>query len=371
MKFICSYVARGTVIKLTEMKEEGKDSTKSEKNTIPDWKNALSGALNDTQLAFAVVVLFIFFVVYTFFDGVFIDNNRKDIYVVKDLQNDDCNCKSSHRNFYIVWFTICAALWVLGPFALWIFQCSNCCCPKLNWFNVLTKIHDWIAWTVEKLKSCNSKVVKEMANTILEVLKLFKPDKVIGPLKKIEDLKWLEYYDMHITGTYIKKVKFKKIKKKILKVINPSDPNKLEQQPKRDSKGKNESKQTIDGKVDLEEIKGNYCCSCRCFILYLVCLILEVIRIIAQRATVPLLMIQAFDTYAFICFTGNEYCSATAQYDIPLGQTAITFAFSVSLMVSTLTVAMLKWFKYKRDEFLLCCKGKVNCSQYKWIQSCV
>ena len=345
------------------------EKDKSDKNTIPDWKSALSGALNDTQLTFALVVLFIFFVVYVFFDGVFIDSDRKDIDDVKDLLTDDCNCKSFHKNFYIVWFTICSALWVLGPFVLWIFQCCSRCCFKTDCTSSLAKIHDGITGIAEKIKSCNSKNVKEIANTILKFLKLFKVDKVTGPLKKIEKLKWFEYYNMHITGASITKIKFKKIKKRILKVIGPSDSNKSEQGAKEDSNGK--SKQTMDEKVDIEEIDGNYCCSCCVIIFYPVCFLLECMRIIAQRAAVPLLMVQAFDTYAFICFTGNEYCSATAQYDIPLGQAAITFAFSVSIMVSTLTVAMLKWFKYKRSKFLCCCGNKLNCSQYKWIQSCI
>ena len=349
--------------------EKKEDSKKSDKNTISDWKDALSGALNDTQLSFALVVLFIFFAVYTFFNGVFIDSNRKDVDVVKDIQNDNCNCKSSHKNFYIAWFTICSTLWVLGPFVLWIFQCCNCCSSTLNCTNAIVKPHNWITIIADKLKSCNPKKIKEAGNTILKVLKLFKVDKLKGPLKNIEDLKWLEYYNMHITGSYIKKIKFKKIKKSIMEAIGPIT-NDKPQQPSNDKE--EERKDLIDGKVDVsEEILGNCCCSGCSFVFCLVCFILEVCRIIAQRATVPLLMIQAFDTYAFLCFTGNEYCTETTQYDIPLGQAAFTFAFSVSIMASTLTVAMLKWFNYKRKDFLCCCKDNIKCSQYKWIQSCI
>ena len=349
-------------------KEQEEDS---DKNTIPDWKSALSGALNDTQLTFALVILFAFFVVYTFFDSVIIDSNREDVDVVKDIQNGDCNCKSSHKIFYIVWFTICSTVWVIGPFILWIFQCSNCCSSELNSTNVLSKSHSAITGIAKWVGSFNSEKIKELANTILKVLKLFKIDKITGPLKKIEDLKWLEYYNMHIAGAHIEKIKFKKIKKKILKAIGPLDKQngKPDQAAKKDPEKKRE---TIDGEVDVEQgMEGNYCCGYCCCIFYFVCILLEVARIVAQRATVPLLMVQAFDTYAFLCFTGNQYCTATAQYDIPLGQAAFTFAFSVSIMASTLTVAMLKWFKYERKKFLCCCKSEVNCSQYKWIQSCI
>ena len=350
--------------------EKKEDSSKSDKNTIPDWKSALSGTLNDTQLTFALIILFVFFAVYIFVDGFFIDSNRKDVDVVKDIQNGNCNCKTSHKNFYIVWFTICSTVWVLGPFVLWILQLCNCCRSVLNCTNVMTWLHSVFTGVFECVKSLNLKGIKELANTFLEVLKLFKIDTSTGPLKKIEDLKWLEYYNLHISGTRIKLIKFKKIQKRILKVIGPIDElNK----PETTKKNPEEKGETIDGEVDIEAMEGNYCCGyCSCF-FYFVCIILEGMRIIAQRATVPLLMIQAFDTYAFLCFTGNQYCTVTAQYDIPLGQAAFTFAFSISIMASTLTVAMLKWFKYERKKFLCCCKSacEVNCSEYKWIQSCI
>ena len=341
----------------------------SDKNTIPDWKSALSGALNDTQLTFAIIILFGFFGVYILFDGIY-DNNRKDVAAVKDIQNAGCNCEPAHRNFYIAWFTICSTVWVVGPFVLWIFQCSNCCRTKLNCTNALILFQNIFTGIAERIKACNSEQLKEMANTILGVVKLFKIDKIAaGPLKKIEHLKWLEYYNMHITGTDVKRIKFKKIRKRILKVIGPVE----KQNDNSDQVAKQnqeEKREMIDEEVDLEEIESNYCCGC-CFLFYAVCFVLECGRIIAQRATVPLLMIQAFDTYAFLCFTGNQFCTATAQYDIPLGQAAFTFAFSVSIMASTLTVAMLKWFKYQRKKFLCCCINEVKCNQYKWIQSCI
>ena len=356
------------------MGSEKDESVSTKVDKLSDWKSALSGALNDTQLSFALVVLFIFFIVYIIVDGFFIDNNRKDVDVVKDIQNQDCNCKSSHKQFYIIWFTICSALWVLGPFVLWIFQCCCCCsCRESSNSNCnctcfIEKVQDWIA---KKLESVNSMQLKQIGKTILGVLKLFKVDKMTGPLQKIEKLKWLEYYNLHITGDHIKKVKFKKIKKRILKEICPSE---------NSNKQKVDSNQEkfLEEEVDVEKIGGYcFCCSNCCMTclltcsVYFVCLFLECTRIITQRATVPLLMIQAFDTYAFLCFTGNSYCTKTTQYDIPLGQASFTFAFSASIMVSTLAVAMLKWFKYQRKMFLCCCKNSINCSQYKLMQSCI
>ena len=71
--------------------------------------------------------------------------------------------------------------------------------------------------------------------------------------------------------------------------------------------------------------------------------ILLVSRLIAQLAIVPLLMIQMFDTYAYLCFAAHSYCGMTAEYRLHFDQTAITFGFYCSLMVSLLTTTMLRW----------------------------
>jgi len=328
------------------MAGESEDSTNSIKEKIADWKDALSGALNETQLTFALVVLFVYFTVYISFDSA-IDSNRKDVDVVKNLMNHDCDCEVSHKNFYIVWFSICSAAWVLGPFVLWIFQFCNCCPSKIN-------------GCCECVLSSLEAIAKKV-NKIWKIPKLFKVDEISGPLKQIEKLKWLEYYDLLIKGDDIKKIKFKKIKKVILKAIAQN-----ESSANQDNEAHSESKFYSES-----EDQCNYNCFKKLFFIHVVCFFLEFARIVAQRATVPLLMLQAFDTYAFLCFTGNEFCTTTAQYDIPLGQAAFTFAFSCSIMISTLTVAMLKWFKYERKWFLCCFRSKVKCSQYKWLQSCI
>ena len=50
-----------------------------------------------------------------------------------------------------------------------------------------------------------------MANAILGIVNFFKINKITaGPLKKIERLKWLEYYNMQPADTDVKRIKFKK-----------------------------------------------------------------------------------------------------------------------------------------------------------------
>jgi len=43
-------------------------------------------------------------------------------------------------------------------------------------------------------------------------------------------------------------------------------------------------------------------------------------------AVIPLLMIQVFDTYAFLCFIANNYCTVESEFMLHL-QTVVTFAF--------------------------------------------
>ena len=74
--------------------------------------------------------------------------------------------------------------------------------------------------------------------------------------------------------------------------------------------------------------------------------VLQVFKFSAQLATVPLLMIQMLDTYAFLCLTADNYCTRRAQYHLSLDQTAITFGFYCSLLFSYMTTVMLHWIPW-------------------------
>ena len=84
--------------------------------------------------------------------------------------------------------------------------------------------------------------------------------------------------------------------------------------------------------------------SCTSIVQTVFHIILSFIRFIAQLAVLPLLMIQILDTYAYLCFTANSYCNMRAQYKLHLDQTAMTFAFYCSLMISLLSTTMVRWF---------------------------
>ena len=88
-----------------------------------------------------------------------------------------------------------------------------------------------------------------------------------------------------------------------------------------------------------------YCCSCcGCIRYYFICTFFLVAKYCAQAATVPLILLQMFDTYAFLCFASNEaFCTPTSEYRIHAFQTMITIGFYCSLALSLLASTILEW----------------------------
>ena len=100
-------------------------------------------------------------------------------------------------------------------------------------------------------------------------------------------------------------------------------------------------------------------------------IILSFIRFIAQLAVVPLLMIQILDTYAYLCFTANSYCNMRSQYKLHLDQTAITFGFYCSLMISLLSTTMVRWFPLPKKSTTKKSKENEPSKDNKHCRSCM
>ena len=75
-------------------------------------------------------------------------------------------------------------------------------------------------------------------------------------------------------------------------------------------------------------------------------LFLFVIQFVAQFAVIPLFTLQIFDTYAFLCFVADSFCSRTDESILHFHQTVITFLFYFSLMASFLASTMLRWIPW-------------------------
>ena len=106
----------------------------------------------------------------------------------------------------------------------------------------------------------------------------------------------------------------------------------------------------------------NIMCGNKSFPFSLQCIIhvpLYILKYISQLASVPLVLLQIFDTYSFLCFSPNSYCSHTTEYKLSLLQTIIALLFLCTLVTSQLVDTMLLWSPWPENSKKL----KINDSQ--------
>ena len=122
---------------------QSQDTTKSKLvsllaiNKVSEWKGALSGALDDQRLFWALFVLSIFYIIYILVNTTHNDNEKDEDSITKL-----CKCNPNHRFFYVVWFSCCFFLWVVCHFIVligdskdyfareWNWNCSCSCCSS-------------------------------------------------------------------------------------------------------------------------------------------------------------------------------------------------------------------------------------------------
>ena len=96
------------------------------------------------------------------------------------------------------------------------------------------------------------------------------------------------------------------------------------------------------------------CCkqkfSKRCLLKDIIRVIFFIVKYISQLVTVPLLLLQIFDMYSFLCFSPNSYCSHTTEHNLQLVQAAITLFFYCSLVISHLASTILLWNPWPKDK---------------------
>ena len=85
-------------------------------------------------------------------------------------------------------------------------------------------------------------------------------------------------------------------------------------------------------------------CICGCLWYYVIYSFFLIVKYLAQLATVPLILMQIFDSYSLLCFVPNdEYCTRTSEYRIHAVQTIITVSFFCSLALALLANTILEW----------------------------
>ena len=349
-----------------------------------NWKNKLSPAFNEEEILYSVFVLGIFYVVYAIVKGFFdvLDNSADD----EERFVQSCFCSLNQRIFYRFWFYFC--------FAVWFFIHS------LNFFAQLfvKRFHKIKAFCTVCLYGVYKKCLCKNKEPSYE------KDKIKLVRKNIS-LIWFQYYKLHVIGyaKYYDKIPSIKI---IMNDVDNGDTDSETDNGDTDSETDNgDTDSEIDNEDTDSEIDKRGCCflecnqrgenvtcthpccclrrSERCWPRYRYrnkcepidtcpdvnimccneyfpnrCLSKDIIRVIllsvkylSQLATVPLLLLQIFDTYSFLCFSPDSYCSHTTEYNQHIVQAAITLFFYCSLVISHLTSTLLIWNPWpKHDE---------------------
>ena len=316
-------------IRSKEESSSGKEPTRAGL----EWKRYLSGALSDEQLYMAMFVLCIFYFVYTLYNA-FLDGNKKDEGDV--IRN--CTCKDGHRNFYLSWSITCFTLWLI----------CHSCYTLAETFPAVTK----------SLKATVMLRVRNCMENYVQIHWKYDDENDSGSaerkLKKMTDqhidqcekFLWTQCYEMYAVG--IKKrneqLNLTEMEKLIAISLSPEI-------CKKESLSKGDSQENTDNRAhDLSQnfhiVKRTSLCLFHSFLV--------VVRFIAQLSTVPLLIIQMFDTYTLLCLAERDYCDRISQYRLHLDQTALSFSFYCSLMISLLVTIWLNLVPQPKLEVYKC-----------------
>lgn len=267
-----------------------------------DWKQILSGALNDKQLVCGIILIFLFYVFSSILDiAVISDDKYEDNHVT-------CRCALYHRR--------CFQTMVIGLGLTWIV-----CFVSITTYD-LFRLISWKPSSDEY--------------SLDDRLDLY------------ENHWWLEFYKAYSLGSGA------------YESTTPSDnENQLSLSFYRDfyeeAKRKN-GHDDIDGnlKTLCQNIKdtvkfiikrflkkGEKTAKDSYFILYPFLIIL---RLLAQVTLVPMLSLQMLNTNTWVCVTEDYHCqNAVTSYQLGLYQAYITFSFSMALLIAILTSIMLRW----------------------------
>ena len=311
-----------------------------------EWKKYLSGALSDEQLYLAMFVLFVFYFIYTLYNA-FLDSNQKDEGDV--IRN--CTCRESHRIFYLSWSITCFTLWFI----------LHSCYTLAKEFPSVTR-------------ALTEKIIIQVYNLLGDHVQIFKntdendsgskEDSAERQLKKLTDqhidqcegFLWLQLYELYAVG--IKKrneqLNLKEMEKLIATSLSPEI-------CKKESRSGEDSQESTDNG---EQRKSQNFHLVKRMSLGLFHSFLAFARFIAQLSVVPLLIIQMFDTYTLLCLAERDYCNRISQYRLHLDQTALSFSFYCSLMISlllTIWLNLVPWPKIDlHNSTLYCATSKVT-----------
>ena len=277
-----------------------------------NWKQILSGALNDKQLVWGLAVIFCFYVFYSVFNTAIGNGQDED-----DLT---CQCPKFHRWFYKVIVFVCGVIWSVCFVSIAIYDTYAFISASRNPASNDSESTD------------GNQPVKRTTETSEKDL-----GKLDDILKLCEKHLWLEFYKAYSVGAgAYEKVRLPDIRstvtvKKFTKDVND------------DVNTKQDDDETDFGRKDLTETAAK-----QTFVFFYSFLV--IVRLLAQLAVVPMLILQMLSTYAWICITEDYHCqNAVTRYQLGLYQAYITFGFYFALLIAILTTTMLRWFPHSKD----------------------
>lgn len=287
------------------------------KTEVKDWKSKLSAGLDNRQVIVSLVILGIFYTAYAITN--YSLGNTRDLYSI----TSGCHCRRLHRCLYRWFFGVFSGLWILVHTYISISKHKTlryyfCCCYRCYEKGYHSNNPSGQAGKRKGKQDepdCSGRDKMYIAN--------------------YEAILWYRYYKLYVSG----------YSKDVVPKTKTTDHH-----------------QNNKGTVNDSDNQYPCCCSesqcctslgtikCRDFrnlllkVKKLVRFVLLILKYIAQGATVPILMLQVFDTYALLCFSPNgEYCRKASEYEIHLTQAAITISFYFCIAAAQLANTLLEW----------------------------
>jgi len=313
------------------------------------WKKTFSGALSEEQISVSLVIMTLFYLLYTLFNA-YEGEERDEEAIVRN-----CKCNPTHRNFYISWTAICCFLWGLCHLFLTIGRIFPIIPSYTNRMarKAVSRVHFAAKTAYEASKELffddDDDEDIDGNDELSEVQRKMKK-RLHYNIKQYNNYLWSQSYDLYSVGIKKKndeEFDLRSVDKMIIKSLTPPPPKKTSSEEPPKTRGLR--------KALVEKKTGSYVgCGSRCTNHFLVFFLLNFAQFMAQFAVVPLLLVQMFDTYTLLCFAEEDYCSAENQNRLHLDQTAITFAFYCSLMISLLTTLCLRWVSWPKLSIRRC-----------------
>ena len=361
----------------SQMEEDGMEESVMDKDVEKpeNWKSKLSSAFNEDEIFYSLLILGNFYVVYAIVKSSFdvYDNSADD----EQRFIQSCFCSFNQRFIFRFLFYFCLVLWFIIHSYNFFVQLSvkrlQICedfikvflafcivCPCYSLCGICKYLHKHLYKCITRYHELNPSTsgTDRPVNSVNH-------NKLI---QKNLKLLWFQYCKLYVIGyTMYDDDKIQSIKS-IMKNENEENNGGNSAQDRSccfiecKKKGENASydchcfrcnEQPINTCPEINMMCCNEYFPNRCLSQDIICVILFFVKYIAQLVTVPLLLLQIFDTYSFLCFSPDSYCSHTTEYQQHLVQAAITLFFYCSLVISHLASTMLiwnPWPKPKHDE---------------------